>query len=301
MTKTPYTKAFLSYSDQVNLLISRGLRLENKNKVLHLLENISYYRLSGYWYPLLADKDKHIFKLGANFETAFNLYKFDKELRRLIVIELEKIEIAVRSKIVHLLSATYGPFWIENASLFVNPKKHNTTITKINDEFSRSDEEFIASFKSKYSNPLPPAFMTMEISSFGTLSLLYSNLKPGFKKREIASHFGLSDTVFSSWLHSIVYIRNICAHHARLWNRLMSIQPLSPRNPKNPWLTNFQINNKRVYYLLSIIVYLLDTINPNHTFRQKIENLFLKYPNVDVRAMGFPLDWKSETLWKIRH
>ena len=298
MTKTPYTKAFLSYPDQVNLLKSRGLKWEDENKIRHLLENVGYYRLSGYWYPLLADKKKHIFKLGANFETVFNLYKFDKELRRLIVVELEKIEIAVRSKVAHLLSLTYDPFWIEDTSLFANRKKYDTTIAKINEEFCRSDEEFIASFKSKYSNPLPPAFMILEISSFGTLSLLYNNLKPGFKKREIANYFGLSDTVFSSWLHSIVYIRNVCAHHARLWNRLMSIQPLSPRNPKNSWLTNPQVNNKRVYYLLSMIVYLLNTISPNHTFKQKIERLFLKYPNVDIRAMGFPLDWKSETLWK---
>ena len=298
MTKIPYTKAFLPYSDQINLLKSRGLELGNENKILHLLENISYYRLSAYWHPLLADKDKHIFKHDANFETAFSLYKFDKELRKLIVAELEKIEIAVRSKMIHILSMTHGFFWIDDASLFVNPKKYKTTITKINDEFSRSDEEFISSFKSKYSNLLPPAFMTLEISSFGTLSLLYNNLKPGSKKREIANYFGLPDTVFSSWLHSIVYIRNVCAHHSRLWNRLMSIQPLSPKNPKNPWLTNSQISNKRVYYLLSMIVYLLNTVNPNHTFKQKIETLLLKYPNIDIRAMGFPSDWKSEALWK---
>jgi len=298
MAKIPYTKTFLSYPDQINLLKSRGLKFADEGKALHLLENISYYRLSGYWYPLLADKQKHIFKETAEFETAFSLYKFDRELRKLIITELEKIEVAVRSKMVHILSTTYGPFWIENSSLFVNPTKYNTAINRITEEFSRSDEEFMASFKAKYSNPLPPAFMTLEISSFGTLSLLYSNLKPGFKKREIANYFGLSDTAFSSWLHSIVYIRNVCAHHARLWNRLMSIQPLFPKSPRNTWLLNNHTDNKRAYYLLSMIIYLLNTVNPRHTFKQKLEDLFLKYPNVDRRAMGFSPDWKSELLWQ---
>ena len=255
MTKVPYTKAFLSYSDQINLLKSRGLRFADEKKALHLLENISYYRLSGYWYPLLADKQRHIFKDSAEFETAFNLYKFDRELRKLVITELEKIEVAVRSKMVHILSMAYDPFWIEDSSLFVNSAKYNTVISRINDEFSRSDEDFTTSFKTKYSNPLPPAFMTLEISSFGTLSLLYSNLNPGFKKREIANYFGLPDTVFSSWLHSIVYIRNVCAHHARLWNRLMSIQPLFPKRPKKTWLIDKQTNNKRIYYVLSMIIY----------------------------------------------
>lgn len=298
MAKIPYTKAFLSYPDQITLLKSRGLNFADEGKALHLLENIGYYRLSGYWYPLLADKQNHIFKPTAEFEAAFNLYKFDRELRKLVITELEKIEVAVRSKMVHVLSMAYDPFWIEDTTLFNNPVKYNTIITKVNEEFSRSDEEFIASFRAKYSNPLPPAFMTLGISSFGTLSLLYSNLKPGLEKREIAGYFGLPDTVFSSWLHSIVYIRNVCAHHARLWNRLMSIQPLFPRNPRKTWLHDTRIDNKRTYYLLSMVIYLLNTVNPKHTFKRKLENLFLKYPNVDKGAMGFPAHWEAEPLWQ---
>ena len=69
---------------------------EDEPKALHLLQNISYYRLSGYWYPLLTDKQQHIFKPGSTFETAYNIYKFDSELRKLIIAEIEKIEVAVR-------------------------------------------------------------------------------------------------------------------------------------------------------------------------------------------------------------
>ena len=79
--------------------------------------------------------------------------------------------------------------------------------------------------------------MMLEVSSFGVLSSLYSQLKPGRDKRDIANYFGLSDKALVSWLHCIVYLRNICAHHSRLWNREMRIQPVIPISPHKPFLT----------------------------------------------------------------
>jgi abortive infection bacteriophage resistance protein len=297
MAKIIYNKSFLAYPAQIALLKLRGMNFTNESKALHLLENISYYRFSGYWYPLLADKKNHLFKPYSDFDAAFNLYKFDRELRMLINSELEKIEIAVRSKMAYMLSTAYDAFWIEDATLFACPLVHGATLSKIEEELQRSDEEFILSFKSKYSNRFPPSFILLEITSFGALSRLYGNLQSGRVKRDIAKAFGLPDVVFASWLHSIVYIRNVCAHHARVWNRPMSIQPLFPRHASNTWLINRQVGINKVFYALSIVIYLLNVINPNHTFKRKLENLFLKYPNVDRMAMGFPAGWQTEPLW----
>lgn len=297
MCKVPFAKGALTYQAQLELLKERGLNIEDENKALFLLENVSYYRLSGYWFPLLANKVEHRFKSEASFDTAFKLYCFDKELRKLFLSELEKIEVAIRAKMIYILSHSFGPFWYQNPDLFSNPLTHANSFSKIGEEFNRSDEEFIVAFKTKYNDPLPPSWMILEITSFGTLSMLYKQLKPGRSKREIAHYFGLSDTVFSSWLHSIVYLRNVCAHHTRLWNRVMSITPQFPREPFKPWLTNTGIANNRTYFILSMVKYLLYTVNPRNSFVDKIEDLLLKYPNVDVRAMGFPIDWKSEPLW----
>jgi len=298
MTKNIYSKPFISSQIQIELLKSRGLKIANENKALYLLENIGYYRFSGYWYPLLADKKNHVFKANATFEMAFNLYKFDHELRKLMNSELEKIEIAVRTKMARILSLTHNAFWIEDASLFSNQTIYRSTIDKIREEIDRSDEEFILSFKTKYSNPFPPSFILLETTSFGTLSRLYGNLKPGKDKKNVAKSFGLPDKVFESWLHSLVYIRNVCAHHARLWNRQIGIKPLFPRHTHAAWIDTNGVSNRQLYYVLSIIIYLLNIVNPNHTFRQKLENLFLKYPNVDRAAMGFPVNWRIEPLWK---
>lgn len=298
MSKSDYIKPPLSYQQQITQLKERGLGIESEQKAIHLLENISYYRLSGYWFPLLADKKAHVFKPGAKLETAFHLYCFDRELRQLVLAELEKIEVAVRAKISYILAHKHGPFWFQKQPLFKDPVKHAETLTKISSEFNRSDEEFIHAFKLNYSNPLPPSWMMMEITSFGAMSQLYKNLKPGREKREIAHFFGLSDSVFVTWLHSIVYLRNVCAHHTRLWNRAMSIRPQMPDAPRKTWLQNTQIQNNRTYFILSMVAYLLQTVNPHTRFIQKFKDLLNKYANVDVKALGFPDNWENETLWK---
>jgi abortive infection bacteriophage resistance protein len=298
MSKSDYIKPPLIYKQQIDQLKKRGLVIENEAKAVHLLENISYYRLSGYWFPLLADKKAHIFKPGSTIQTAFNLYCFDRELRQLVLAEIEKIEVSVRAKISYIMAHKHGPFWFQNQAIFKEPLKHAVTLTKINSEFTRSDEEFVQAFKQNYSNSLPPSWMMTEITSFGAMSQLYKNLKPGREKREIAHFYGLSDSIFVTWLHSIVYLRNVCAHHTRLWNRAMSIRPQMPNAPKKTWLQNAQIHNNRTYFILSMVAYLLQSVNPHNKFKVKFKNLLHKYPNVDPKALGFPSNWETELLWK---
>ena len=211
--------------------------------------------------------------------------------------ELEKIEVAVRAKMTYIMSEKHGAFWFQEQALFTNAIKHADSLSKIGQEYERSDEEFIVSFKNKYSNPLPPSWITLEITSFGALSMLYKNLKHGKEKRHIAHHFGLPDTVFETWLHSIVYLRNVCAHHTRLWNRAMSIRPQMPRNAHKTWLQNTNVANNKTYFILSMINYLLQTVNPKSNFKGRFNALLSEFSNIDTKSMGFPENWKNEPLW----
>jgi abortive infection bacteriophage resistance protein len=140
----------------------------------------------------------------------------------------------------------------------------------------------------------------LEITSFGSLSVLYQNLRPGKSKREIAHHFGLDDSTFSSWLHSFVYIRNVFAHHSRLWNRGMNIRPQIPITPTNQWLENNTVNNNRTYFILSMMLYMLQCVDTKHQFIYRLRVLLKKYPTIDTASMGFPEDWEKEPLWKFK-
>jgi abortive infection bacteriophage resistance protein len=298
MSRVAYTKVALTYTQQLQQLKKRGLHIPDEEYFLHLLEVKSYYRLSGYWYPLLENKEEHIFKPGADFDTAYKIYCFDRELRHFVLAELEKIEIGIRAKMIYILSHQFGPFWYEEHTLFRNEEKHARLMEKLQVEYDRGDEEFILAFKNKYTNPLPPSWILMEVTSFGSLSLIYSNLKPGKVKRDIAKEFGLADSVFSSWIHSIVYLRNVCAHHSRLWNRVMSIQPFIPRRTYSQWLIQNNVPNNTTYFILSMLVYLMNRIKYENDVVERFKNLLTKYPNIHPFAMGFPENWRNEPLWK---
>jgi abortive infection bacteriophage resistance protein len=310
MAKAPYSKPALSYAGQLQQIKHRGLQVGNEARALHLLEYVSYFRLSGYWYPMLAiPKENHIFKPDSTFENAFELYCFDRKFRQLVMSELEKIEVGIRAKMIYILSHANGPFWFQNAKLFKDMGRHATSMAKLTHETSRSDEEFMKSFRLKYTDPFPPSWMMFETFSFGALSSMYTNLKPGRTKRSVAGYFGLNDTTFSSWIHSLTYIRNICAHHSRLWNRTLSISPQIPIGTARTFLNNLHLpnqipgeppvhNNKSSYFLCSMIIYLLNTVSPNHRFRTRLSDLFIQYPMVDRFAMGFPVNWANEFLWQ---
>jgi abortive infection bacteriophage resistance protein len=89
MKKIEYTKTPKTIEEQVELLEERGLLINDKEKASKVLANISYNRLSNYWYPLLAEpKEKEHFKTGATFDSIFRIYQFDSELRILVFIPL---------------------------------------------------------------------------------------------------------------------------------------------------------------------------------------------------------------------
>ena len=291
-----YDQPQISAADQIKLLKSEGLFFYNENKALHILKNISLFRLKSYLLPLRQLHSRH-FKEGASFEDAYSLYKFDSALRKIVCSELEKIEVSIRTQLSLIMGEEAGIYWFEAPENFRNPTRHSALLNNLQKELQRSDDDAIVSFQQKYSNKFPPTWMTFEISSFGTLSMMYRWLNAGIARRKLARFYGLTDTVMESWLHSIVYVRNICAHHSRLWNRRLSINAMIPRNTNLTFITAPQ-DTKRVYYILSIILYFLQSVNPQNTFAKRFKSLLAEYPQVDTTAMGFPYNWKNEILWQ---
>lgn len=295
-----YKKPALDYGKQLQQLKDRGLNIENEKKSLHLLENLSYYRLSAYLYPLLEkEKEKHIFKKGAKFDTAFKMYCFDRELRLLLLNNLEKIEIAFRAKLIYVLSHKYDAFWYTYKKLFKNDVFYNKSIENINKLQIDSTEDFVLKYRKKYLNNFLPSWMAMEIVTFTHLSKTYENLKDTSAKSEIAKHFGLPYQLLENWLLMLTYTRNICAHHSRFWNKEFSIKVLKTKKDLQfNWINQKEVARNKAYIYISIIKYIIDRINPNNCFNSKLTNLFEKYQNIDyIKSMGFPEDWEEQPLW----
>lgn len=296
----PFQKEYQQADALVQLLLSRGLAIDNPGKAERYLKTINYYRLSAYMYPLLlVPKSEHRFKTDASFRQVMMLYRFDKKLRLFMFNEIEKIEIAVRTAIVDECTSAFGDsFWMTNASYFIDSNKFQKTLALISHEIDKSHEEFIVHFKQTYSDPYPPAWILAEILPLGVMTNIFINLKDSQVKKKIAQRFGLQLRVFVSWMTIITVTRNACCHHARVWNKQNTLTPMNPRRTTHAWIT-LPSNPLRVYYNLCIIKYFLDTISPNNDMGQKLRNLLSAFPLVDPAPMGFPEGWENEELWKI--
>jgi abortive infection bacteriophage resistance protein len=298
--KVNYTKKCTLPTDLIPLLKNRGLSIEDEQQAISYLTNIGYFRLSAYCYPLLEKpKNDHVYKIDATFDLVMNMYRFDKKLRIMLFNEIEKIEIAIRSAMSNWISNGLNDvFWMTDAKHFKSPAIFAKTIDIIQSEINKSKEEFIVHFHNKYSNPYPPAWMIAEIIPFGTLCSTFNNLKYKSIQKKIANYFGLSVPAFSSWIVSLVSLRNLCGHHNRTWNKENPLIPAPLISPVFPWFDSSTTNMKRIYYRICIIKYLLFTVSPNNTFTEKLKSLFADFPTIDIKAMGFPVNWRTEPLWQ---
>lgn len=285
--------------DQIAVLKSRGLIVEDDSFALHKLDYISYYRLANYWRPMEADKTTHKFKPGSRFEDIIRLYDFDMALRSLIFSSIQHVEIAFRSQIIHCFSLPYGAFWFMDPALFKNPSIYARCIHSLGDEINRTKEEFIVEHFAKYDNPAyPPVWKSLEVASFGTLSKIYSNFSDNAVKKNVARALGLPQHIFlESWMTSIAVLRNCCAHHARTWNRVFSIKPQLPSKLPNAWITGSVDSPSKLYPQLCCLQYLLNSIGVGVEFKKGLKALLAMYSNVDTDAMGFPKNWMSDPLW----
>lgn len=301
-----YIKPALSIDEQLALFKKRGLIIPDAEKARHYLSFVSYYRLSAYTKTLQDPSNhNHPFDPGTTFDHILDLYVFDRDLRLLILDAIERIEIGIRTQIIYQFSIKHGSWWFEDASLFNESEKHTEQLSRIDEEIRRSKEDFIKHYKTTYSHPSrPPAWMSLEVTPLGLLSILYGNLVNNNERKNVAKTFKLGHPkVLASWLHSLTYVRNTCAHHSRFWDRNLTLNAKWPSNPHSSWLSinEKQLPDKRkVYFYLAIIQYLLRVVTPSTKFGQNLNQLILSYSTVDTVEMGFPQNWEQDPFWRIK-
>ena len=299
-----------SIDDQVKILRYRGMEFRDEEQAKSYLQRISYFRLKYYWIDMI-DEEVDDFKEGSFFETVIERYEFDRELRQVLFKAVEMLEIGLRTKIITSISiATNSGLWYLNANLFENTNYHEDFVLDLKYEFGRSTEPFARNYIRDHNDwndvsmegDNPDAWMILETATFGTLSKMYKNLKAQSPlQASIANSFGLYSTRdFSSWLESISVLRNIIAHHSRLWYRIFSKKPVNVSRHRDKWFVQSMTENqrKRAFGVISCLLYLCNAIVPNNTIKEDIKTLFDKYPNIPVYMLGFSRDWNDSPLWK---
>jgi abortive infection bacteriophage resistance protein len=331
-----YTKQAKSSQEHIATWQERGLSIPDVARAERYLAYIGYYRLSAYTIPFqIPHQNNHKFKLNISFDDILQLYIFDRKLRLLIMDAIERIEVSVRAQICNVMSLNNSdPFWYLKQEYFLPSFKHENFLSTLQyqlDEESKrlrkdletinkriiSEEEknrlrervkkenFIRHYIANYTKPeLPPSWMMIEMLTFGDLSSLYSAIKHVGTRKQIAKNLGLQAEVLDSWLKTFRHVRNICAHHGRLWNRELGLSLKIPTSESVLWLkepVKLLIGSvryeKRIYSVLIAIQTFLYRINPKSSWAKRLKEL-LEQNNVSKVYMGIPEEWYKDPFWK---
>lgn len=323
-----YTKAWLSVEDQVEKLISRGVSIPDKEEGARLLCAVGYYRLTGYLYPF-RESVSYVDDSGRSRIQIFNVYRpetslqdaaalidFDRRLRMLILEGIERIEVSLRMQIGYVLGrrsafahldsgtfvASFSAAQLDPKTGDAAPSKHAQWLSRIQDRQNGSDEAFVAHFREKYDNQMPIWALT-EIMELGHLSRLYGGLANSTATGIADAYAVPSKSVMRSWIASLNYVRNVAAHHARIFNRKLVTAPKRPANV--PLLEHLrdEDSSKQVlglYNALAVMAFLLRTIEPGSSWTARMRDLIASFPEterVTAHSMGVPEKWSMMELW----
>lgn len=296
--RSPYNKPPLAPHDLLAHLVSRGLSVPSPAEAtaaLAVLERIDYYRLLSYMRPLQQtdpSTQKRHFLPGTTLADVLELYEFDRKLRLLCMDAVERIEVALRAAIVSEVAVAHGAHFYLDASHFVSIDTCHKFQEAVSEEARRHPG--IKHYHQRYDSPsMPPIWVAMEAVTFGTLSHLYSNLvRP--RRRAIAVRFGYDEAVLRSWFRALSTVRNISAHHGRLWNATLSAdKPM----PAKVVAAEFGFTVDTFFARAVVIAALLDRVAPDAEWKAQLRTLLDSHSRVDERRMGFQPGWRDRPFW----
>lgn len=324
-----YTKPWMSIEQQISQLQGRGLVVDDTEAATQLLEEVGYYRLTGYLYParqsestVKEDGRRGIlilsrYRPGTRLEHAAELIAFDRQLRLHVLKAVERIEVSLRTQVgyilgrrsafAHLEQRNFTPSFVE---LYVDEKtgdttsKHSEWIRRVDERRASSKEAFVDHFRKKYDDQMPIWALT-ELLELGHLANLYRGLQNDVAT-EIATHYAVpSKKILTSWIASTNYVRNVAAHQARLFNRKLVDAPTRPRGATIPLLTHLRDDSAPkqdfgLYNALAVMAYLLRSISGHSEWTGRLREIVDGFPSVPflgIDSMGFAEGWDQHDLW----
>lgn len=277
----------MTVEQQIENLKSLNLQIQDEEYARAFLNDVSYFRFIKA-YSLGLKPKNGVYQDGTTFEQLVELYLFNANFRHLLFSEIERIEVNLRCRISNFFSVKYGVLGYKTASNFANEIYHASFLREIESEINRNKRApFIRNFQDNYEDGSIPFYALVEIFSFGTLSKFYKNLENSDKK-SIAASYGVGYTYFESWIESIAYVRNLCAHYGRLYNAKLTKTPrLYPSDRA------LGVSNARIFGVLLCMKYIVTNDDHWTRFINSIALLFQQYPHANKSTMGFPENWRE--------
>ncbi|MDR0910663.1 MAG: Abi family protein [Spirochaetaceae bacterium] len=284
----PDVKPFLSLEAQIEKICSRGCTINDKNQAMAVLSRINYYRFSAYFLPFKQADGSY--KIGTAFAKVYGMYEFDRRIRGVVFQAVARIEVLMRSRIAYLYAENYGPLGYLDAQNY-SSKWHNHAkfLEQIKNEIRQNRKVlFVKHHIKKYDNQFP-LWVIVELFTFGMLSKFYADLQTPIKKKIARSVGAYTPEKLSSWLRCCTELRNICAHHGRLYFRRLSSAPAG--------FTDISAKDQHTLFTMLRVIKNLypERKSWNTEVVERIDALITDYQDcIQLRHIGFPADWKKQ-------
>jgi abortive infection bacteriophage resistance protein len=298
-----YEKPPTTFEEQLAIFMQRGLIVPDEQIpfALQCLEHHNYYRLSAYRFPLSNPESRDEFLPDTTFDQLWGLYSFDRQLRLLVMEGVKRLEISARTHWTYHFAHEYGTQAYERPELFYNQRRHEHGMEKLDGELARSDEVFVSHYRNQYEMTRPPIWAACEVMSFGLLSRFYENIKSSKVRKKIARTYELFPDTMKSLLQHSVYIRNLCAHHSRLWNRRFTVTLALPERQPTDLVASFNPEaNRRIYNTLVMLAHVVNIIEPENHWSRRLRALLHAQTFPVTERMGFPVDWETRPIWNTK-
>lgn len=273
--------------EQIEILKSRGLIIEDENFAKKVLMSANYYNLTGYSFPFLQNEQ---YSQDITFNKLYKIYMCDKRIKSIVLYALDIIEHNLKTIFAYNLAHTLGPLCYKDIANYNKANEYNVLITKFDYSVRQNRNlPFVAHHISKYDGEFP-IWVAIELFSMGMLKNMFNNIKRPTRKL-LAIQFSTGISQLSSWLDCIVRLRNMCAHYLRIYDYNFS---LTPKKCDNLFSDEFQYSNK-----LFDIMYVMKFLSPdknewNNYVLSNIKQIFDEYtPNIEIIKYGFPENWEK--------
>ncbi|MCM1056097.1 MAG: Abi family protein [Firmicutes bacterium] len=289
-------KSFKTIEEQIGILRSRGLTINDVPQARDFLLHNNYYRISGYSLTL---RINDVFSKSATFQNIVDIYNFDHELRHIFLQYLEVIEVQMKSVYVYEFTKVHGPTGYLDESFFTNKAKHKEIIDKADQQKTQRlpHEAYLKHFVNELQQDIP-LWAYVDLFTISDISFLYSISEQPIKDA-VACTFGLTmskgASILGNYMHSMTILRNLCAHGSRIYNRLFEQKPSLNKKEKNLLIKNKdgQIDNSHLYGFVLVMKRLLSSDNFTE-MKNSIISLTKKYPFVRMDYYGFRNDWQDK-------
>ncbi|MBN9420629.1 MAG: Abi family protein [Candidatus Eremiobacteraeota bacterium] len=282
--RQPFREKGLTPQQQLETLSARGLHIEDSQRARRHLEHINYHRLLPYWEGLLKGDGR--FEPGSTFESVLRRYTFDRKLRLLMLDAIERLEVSIRSRWSNHMAVRHGPLCLAEAELFQDRRVHQRSYESLLHFYAGNEDEFVVRFRERYERgQIPPIWICSEMLTLGQLAHWLGNLRDPRDLHAVSFAYQLERECFLSFLQHLTEVRNLAAHHSRLFNRKLPAFVLPAQVLENA-------EEGSIYNTIVMLDFLLSIISPGHSWTRRLAHSLKRHPDLP-EEMGFPPGWHA--------